>query len=294
MFDLLLDPVLVASLAPPFVGTLAGYGAGRLALFLLFAPRKPWRLFGLRLPLTPGAFAAGRQQLATGVGETIGNHLLHPTEIERAIDDPRFAEHLRHAIDTRIADLLNRDLGPPATLVPARFRSFYEIGGKVLRLRFQQLLHTHLDSPAFAETLRQEVQRHGMAAGPESDNLVALVRSPQFKRLLDTLLGTLLAEKVLARPIGPLAKVVPDEVQEGIGDLLLNEVQSLLVHEVPKLATTMNLKTITARRVEALDHRQFEALLRPAMARRANIIALLGALFGLALGLATMLLIDFR
>ena len=288
----MLDPQLTASLAPPLVGALAGYGAARLAIFLLFKPRKPWRLLGLTLPLTPGAFAAGRHHLAAGIGEVVGNHLLHRAEIERAIADPRFANHLRHVIDKRIADLLGHDLGPAASLVPSRFRGFYEMGGKVLRLRFQQLLHTHLDSPAFAETLRQELNRHGMTAGPETENVLALVRSPRFKRLLDALLANLLAEKVLPQPIGPLAKLLPDEVREGIGDLLLREMESLLLREVPELATALNLKESTARRVADLDPRQYEAMLRKAMARRANFIALLGALFGLALGLANLLLLN--
>lgn len=282
----MLDPQLTASLAPPLVGALAGYGAARLAIFLLFKPRKPWRLWGLTLPLTPSAFAAGRHHLAAGIGEMVGNHLLHREEIERAIADPRFAGHLRHAIDTRLTDLLGHDLGPAASLVPNRFRGFYEMGGKVLRLRFQQLLHTHLDSPDFAAILRQELHRHGMAAGPETDNVLALVRSPQFKRLLDVLLTNLLTEKVLAQPIGPLANLLPDKVQEGLGDLLLGEVKGLLRDEVPELIARMNLKAITARRIEELDPRQYENLLRKTMARRANLIALLGALFGLALGVA--------
>lgn len=285
------DPQLIASLAPPLVGTLAGYGAARLALFLLFKPRKPWRLFGLRLPMTPGAFAAGRHLLAKNIGEAVGGELLGRAETERAINEPRFQEQLRRVIDTRLADLLDRDLGPPATLVPARFRSFYEMGGKVLRLRFQQLLHTHLDSPSFADALRDALTRHDMGSNDAGEeNVIALIRSPQCKRLLDTLLAELLSEKVLARPIGPLAKLLPAEVQEGVGDLLVREVNALLLREVPRLAEVMDSGEITARQVEALDHRQFEALLRPAMARRANIIALLGALFGLALGLATTLL----
>lgn len=282
----MLDPQLTASLAPPLVGTFAGYGAVRLALFLLFKPQKPRRLFGLTLPLTPGAFAAGRHHLAVGIGEAVGNHLLHHKEIAEAIAEPHFAQHLRHAIDTRITDLLSHDLGPAASLVPTRFRAFYEMGGKVLRLRFQQLLHTHLDSSEFAATLRQELHRHGMTAGPETENVIALVRSPQFKRLLDALLTNLLTEKMLAQPIGPLANLLPDKVQEGLGDLLLGEVTRVLRDEVPALAARMNLKAIAARRIEELDPRQYENLLRKTMARRANLIALLGALFGLVLGVA--------
>ena len=279
----MLDPQLTASLAPPLVGALAGYAGGRLALLLLFKPRRPWRLLGLRLPLTPGAFAFGREEFAVGVGNAVGNHLLHQAEIERATSAPAFAEPLRQALDQRLGELLDRDLGPAASLVPNRFRGFYEMGGKVARLRFQQLLHSHLDSSAFGATLQQELARQQVTV-LSGEECLALVRSPQFKRLLDTLLGELLAAKVLARPIGPLAKVLPAEVQEGVGDLLLLEVNALLLREVPRLLATMDLRSAVARRLMELDPRHYETLLRQALGRRANLLALLAALAGLALG----------
>ncbi|MEW6593611.1 MAG: DUF445 family protein [Thermodesulfobacteriota bacterium] len=284
------DPQLAASLAPPLVGAIAGYTASRLALFLLFKPQKPWRLFGLRLPLTPGAFAAGRHQLAAAVGEAMGSHLLHREAVEKAMADPLFQEHLRHLIERRLAGLLTRNLGPAATLVPNRFRTLYETGGKVLRLRFQQLLHAHLDSPAFADTLRQEMYRHGTLSGPEAEQALAMARSPQCKRLIDTLLADLLLEKVLARPIGPMARLLPTEVQEGLASQMVREAAALLASVLPVLANSLNLPATAAQRIEELDPRQYEALLRQAMGRRANLLALLGALLGLATGAAATLL----
>lgn len=288
----MVDPQLIASLGPPLIGTLAGYTASRLAIFLLFKPRRPWRLFGLTLPFTPGAFAAGRHHLAAAIGERVGSDLLSREEIDAVLADPHFAEDLRHTIETRLAELLDHDLGPAASLVPSRFRGVYEMGGKVLRLRSQQLLHHHLDSPAFAENLRQELSRQGMAADTtEIENLIALIRSPQGKRLLDTLLAQLLTDRVLAQPIGPLANLVPAEVQQGLTTLLLREVRTLLIREIPALFATMNIKTMAAQRVEEIAPREYEAMLRRTMARRTNSIALLGALLGLGLGLVALLLL---
>lgn len=282
------DPLLVAGLIPPLVGCLTGYCASRLAIRLLFKPRKPWRLFQFRLPLTPGAFGAGRQQLAHNLGAMVGGQLLNQDEIRRAVENPRFQEHLHHVVGARLEELLNRDLGPAATLVPSRFRSLYEMGSRVLRWRFLNLLHTHLDSPAFADALGQR-----LAGGDDADKTIALLRSPQFKRLLDALFIDLLEDKLLAQPIGPLAKLLPEEAQAGIADALARQIAALLAREVPELAATMRLQAIVARRVDALDPRQFEALLWPAIAPRVRVITLLGALLGTLLGAAPPYLLAF-
>jgi|GEM_PF-2731201 len=285
----MLDPQLVASLAPPLVGALAGYGSSHLALSLLFKPRKPWRIFKLRLPLTPGAFALGRPRFAAAIGKAIGNRLLYRPAIERVLADPRFKAQLRQDIASRTDDLLHHDLGPAASLVTERFRPVYEMSGKVMRLRFQQLLHAHLDSPAFAESLQRELERHGIPGKPPTGEILTLLRSSPGKRLIDTLLAELFTAKVLAQPIGPLAKLLPAEVQAGLDELLAREAELILTGLLPEVVAALNFQATATQQVEALDPHQYEALLRSALGRRVNFIALLGALLGLGLGLLPLL-----
>ena len=279
----MIDPLLIAVLALPITGLLAGYLASRLAIRLLFTPRKPWQLFKLRLPLTPGAFAAGRRQLAANLGNVIGGRLLHREAIGRAVREPRFQEQLKRSLGRRLDTLLDRDLGPAATLVPDRFRSYYEMGGKVLRGRLLTLVHGHLDNPAFATILRERLGDAGC-----TDETIHLLRSPQFKRLLDGLLTEVLEEKILSQPIGPLADLLPEEVQDGICDALVQQASDLLTQQVPELAEALQIRAMIAQRVDDADPGAFQAMLLPVVTPRLQAIALLGGLLGLLIGLASL------
>ncbi|OQY17136.1 MAG: hypothetical protein B6I36_09400 [Desulfobacteraceae bacterium 4572_35.1] len=61
---------------PPLLGAIIGYVTNYIAIRMLFRPLRPWHIFGLRLPLTPGIIPSQRHKLATKMGEMVGSHLL--------------------------------------------------------------------------------------------------------------------------------------------------------------------------------------------------------------------------
>jgi len=136
-------------LAPPLVGAFIGYMTNHIAIRMLFRPLKPWRLFGLRLPLTPGVIPSKRHELAVNIGEMVGSHLLQQG----------FQAELDGLVQTKVTELLHRDLGPLPTLVPEKFRSYFAAGVKILRWRTLKLLHAHLDSAAFTAKVLPAVAR---------------------------------------------------------------------------------------------------------------------------------------
>ncbi len=146
-------------LAPPLVGAFIGYMTNHVAIRMLFRPLKPWRLFGLRLPLTPGVIPSKRHELAVNIGEMVGGHLLTSADIKRALREEGFQAELDTLIQGKVTDLLHRDLGPLPSLVPEKFRSYFQAGIKILRWRTLKLLHSHLDSAAFAENILPTVVR---------------------------------------------------------------------------------------------------------------------------------------
>jgi len=116
-----------------------------------------------------------------------------------------------------------------------------------------------------------------------------LVRSHNFKRVLDRLLTELLEKQLLDRPIGRLDQFLPTEVVHGVDEFLLEQVGELLVREVPDLVEALNIGEIVTRKVDSLDLFKLEGLLLSIMEEQFKYINLFGALLGFVIGLANLL-----
>ncbi len=142
-------------LAPPLVGAFIGYMTNYVAIRMLFRPLRPWRLFGCRLPMTPGVIPSKRHDLAKNIGRMVGRHLLTSKDISKALHGAAFKTQLATVINCKVENLLRRDLGPIGTIIPRRFRSYFEAGLKILRWRSLKILHNYLTNETFAESFAQ-------------------------------------------------------------------------------------------------------------------------------------------
>ena len=73
-------------LAIPLVGAAIGYVTNWIAVKMLFRPRKEVRLWGKRLPFTPGVIPRGQKRLARAVGRAVEEQLLTQEALEEYID----------------------------------------------------------------------------------------------------------------------------------------------------------------------------------------------------------------
>ncbi|NOX24536.1 MAG: DUF445 family protein [Deltaproteobacteria bacterium] len=147
-------------LAPPLVGAFIGYMTNYVAIRMLFRPLRPWRLFGCRLPMTPGVIPSKRHDLAKNIGRMVGRHLLTGQDISKALHGAAFKTQLANVINLKVENLLLRDLGPIGTIIPRHFRSYFEAGLKILRWRSLKILHNYLASETFAASLAQIIADH--------------------------------------------------------------------------------------------------------------------------------------
>ena len=62
----------------PIIGAIIGYVTNWIAVKMLFRPRKEVRVFGKRLPFTPGVIPRGQARLSKAVGNVVETQLLTP------------------------------------------------------------------------------------------------------------------------------------------------------------------------------------------------------------------------
>ncbi|OHB29420.1 MAG: hypothetical protein A2X84_00365 [Desulfuromonadaceae bacterium GWC2_58_13] len=144
---------------PPLLGALIGYVTNYIAIRMLFRPLHPWRIFGLRLPLTPGIIPSKRGELAEKMGDMVGSHLLTSEDVGRALEKEGFRRELQGAMADKLGHFLDRDLGPVASLVPAEFRGRFAELVELLRWKAVKAVSEYLDSAEFEKQLRGYLER---------------------------------------------------------------------------------------------------------------------------------------
>ncbi|HSJ15088.1 MAG TPA: DUF445 family protein [Longimicrobiales bacterium] len=83
-------------------GAMAGGVTNAIAVWMLFHPYRPPRLFGRELRFLQGAIPKNQGRLAKAMGRTVGTKLLTPEDLTRTLSEPGF----RAAFDERLASFL--------------------------------------------------------------------------------------------------------------------------------------------------------------------------------------------
>ena len=80
--------IIFRFLFPPLLGGLIALSTNWIAIKMLFRPHREVRIFGMRLPFTPGLIPKERSRLARKLGEAISVHLLTPDILASKLADP--------------------------------------------------------------------------------------------------------------------------------------------------------------------------------------------------------------
>lgn len=87
---------------PCIVGAVIGYITNWLAIKMLFRPYEEKRIFGIKVPFTPGLIPKEKQRIAKSVSEAIANHLLSKDTIVKALCSPNIYSHIYNMVETKI------------------------------------------------------------------------------------------------------------------------------------------------------------------------------------------------
>lgn len=228
---LAIDPALLSSLAHPCIGAFIGYLTNKIAIRMLFRPLRPWSLFGIRVPMTPGIIPAKRHALAVNIGEMVGNHLLTGRDIGAAISGEPFQDHLAHLVNRKVQEVFKRDLGPLPDIVPVRFRSYFQVGVKTVKYQVAEGVNRYLAGNGFEEKITSAIVDRLQELG---DRQLNSLLDPENRRavylFIDELLGALLASEQTETWLADhLAAVLRQAADRGhtVGDVVPEQLTAL-------------------------------------------------------------------
>ncbi|MFQ5537227.1 MAG: DUF445 family protein [Gemmatimonadota bacterium] len=100
-------------------GALAGGVTNTVAIWMLFHPYEPPRLFGRwRIPFLQGAVPKNQARLAAAIGRTVGNRLLTEEDLARTFTNREFRAAFDERLSAFFEELLHRERDSLRTLLP--------------------------------------------------------------------------------------------------------------------------------------------------------------------------------
>ncbi|MBS3766384.1 DUF445 family protein [Candidatus Bipolaricaulota bacterium] len=124
----------------PLVASLIGYSTNWLAIRMLFRPLEEKRIFGYRIPFTPGLIPKRRNEIAENIGQAVGEHLLTPEALEERLKSPAVREQLEGGLENWLIDFLERERGSLMDGLPEESRSDVIAGLDVLAGKVERWL----------------------------------------------------------------------------------------------------------------------------------------------------------
>jgi uncharacterized membrane protein YheB (UPF0754 family) len=92
---------------PIVVGAVIGLFTNWLAIVMLFRPHRPLKLFGMRMPFTPGLIPRRHADLADKLGEVVENDLLTPEGLAKSLKRPTVEFAVKRAAVRSLSDALS-------------------------------------------------------------------------------------------------------------------------------------------------------------------------------------------
>ncbi|MCM1110621.1 MAG: DUF445 family protein [Clostridium sp.] len=293
----------------PVIGAVIGYITNDIAIRMLFRPRTEKRIFGWRLPFTPGLIPKEKPRIAASIGKAISENLMNRDVISRTLLSDEMTSRLAASIDRfAAAQALN-----PEPL--GRFLAGYLPEEDIRRIatavsgNLSAQIAVALASSPLGDRIAGIVVEHVIAKTTRgvggiigADRLLSAVAQPVRKLLaknIDEMLrnnsaemaSTLLDDQIgrlLDTPVRDLLAGHAEQVSE-LRDTLVGLYRTVVTDRLPRILDAVDISAIVEQRINEMDVRESERLILQVMRRELKAIVWLGALLGFVMGCVNLL-----
>lgn len=289
-------------LSGPLIGAVIGYFTNMIAVKMLFYPKEEIRLFGRRLPLTPGVIPKGRPRLASSVGAVVAQHLLTKEDITENL----LSEQVQNKIADTVIDKLSGNISDEIRSLTDMDDAVYEQKKADLSQAVSVQIVKAIQSSHATETVLaavSEALKEKVNATPfkllVNDRTLNTVMQPT-QEMLDTMIDERGTEYIT-----PILETKLSEADSGTGlDLLrqfdideqavrnavITTYRKIVNQCVDGLLQNINIAALVEDKMNAMSIDELEQLVQNVMKKELSAIVNLGALIGFVLGLLNLII----
>lgn len=153
-----MDSRLLQILITVAFGATAGGVTNAVAVWMLFHPYEPPRLFGRRLRFLQGAIPKNQGRLARAMGRTVGTKLLTPEDLARTVGEAGFREAFDERLHAFLESVFEQRRGSLTELLPPPVLSELRVLLEEGAARGLERLDRHLDTEGFQQAVARWVE----------------------------------------------------------------------------------------------------------------------------------------
>lgn len=180
----------VGVIVPIAIGSLIGYCTNYIAIKMLFRPRKEVRIFGKRLPFTPGVIPKNKPRVARACGKAVGENLVTGGDIKNVL----LGDDVKKKFSSTVADIICSDNLSLGTVM----ESIDTTGGDGLTVRASVMLTEKIKNAATEIDYREII-----------GNIASGVISEKFA-------GTMMAMFINESTIAAITEPIGDSIRDYI------------------------------------------------------------------------------
>lgn len=281
---------------PPLIGAVIGYFTNLIAVKMLFFPHEEKRLFGHRVPFTPGAIPKGKARLAKAAGKIVKDDLFTNEDISSRL----LTEEVEKPLIDKAMSILDeniRDTGIILAGSPEKYDRLEESFVGLLEIKITDAL-IRMDIPAVVRDegrriLKEQASRNGLLRMVVSDNLIDRVMrtvSDKMEEFIFMHAPEMICEITESR-IHDLGERTPLHVLEQAGydpdsvrAKLTAAYRESVVNAVNSALRRIDVASIVENKINSMSVEELERGVLQVMKEELNMIVSLGALIGLIIG----------
>ena len=299
---------------PPLVGALIGYVTNLVAIKMLFRPLQEVRIFGLRLPFTPGIFPRERHKLADSIGDMVERELLTAGVLRERLAKTEVRENIETAIGSYTNQVLERSVSSWLEEKPGDTENFHLaelfrdfVNSDVFNFFLEEIIRvwaarkfspSREGDDSFSVWLKSRVRDVGAMFIPAARDMIkgGLVREmKRHDRGEPSLYRRALEETLEKYPGISLREFLSlAEIRKNKLDIYLAEKTADTLDENIEVAlSSVDIRKLVSDRINSLDMIRVEKIILDIMAGQLKWINFVGAFLGALIGFFQVILSFF-
>lgn len=299
----------LAYIGRPLIGAVIGYITNDIAIRMLFRPRTPKYLFGIKLPFTPGLIPKEKSRLAASIGEAISKNLMNIEVLEKTLLSDDMLSKIRKGIhdfvsarkrdNDSVSRFLLRYLSPD-DLSYMRVSVSADLSARIHSALASSGLGDKIAGIVVAHVI--EKVRNGLLGKFGADQFITLIAAPAEKLLaknIDEMLashsqeivGNLIDDQIgnfLEMPVKNLFDGKDEQIEKA-QEAIMSLYKTMVSEQLPRILDTINISNIVESRINEMDVKETERLILEVMNKELKAIVWLGALLGFVMGCVNLL-----
>lgn len=300
----------------PLTGGVIGYITNAIAIKMLFRPHTEKRLFGMKIPFTPGIIPKRKGKIAASLGGAISENLMNKDVLEKNL----LSEEMVNKIQTAITEFFEKQKNNNETL--RQFLLHYLTAEDVdnifsnVKTELSSQIASKLEDTQLGDQIADVAAKHvtdkirsdgielnipGLLArliGPKLWNKLADLLESPIKRFLSKNINQMLARngKEIAgnlitneittlenTPVKTLLKGKDPQIEQFIGGVV-SIYKMVISSYLPKILSAIDIPKTIEERVNEMDISETEEIIFQVMDKELKAIVWLGALLGVVMG----------